>query len=281
MKNMRKIEKYNVYGFASDFEIKHNDDIALFICAPNSEKPIKFERSSKWGYNHLYEGSCNNPITFPIFGKYDGQGGIHSIIRDFNVERLEEVLGDSIENVIKVLYDVTYTANKVTEETMKSYIQYKEKLGINITDKMLKKEFEEVITTRKRYRETKTSLLTYGDYKKYRLYYDNLELTYTIDHAFIYEKCSSIYKETEYGYVYDLSEKIWDCNEVDIDSHENDCLKWHCFGNFMLANRLDFVFPYRVYGIDKCDWKKKIEYLNMIKEFIESNKITDEVDSSL
>lgn len=42
-----------------------------------------------------------SPFGFPIHGVYDDYGHIHSIVRDKNVEQLEEFFGVSIENIIE------------------------------------------------------------------------------------------------------------------------------------------------------------------------------------
>lgn len=94
---------WNVAATMSHRTIGHGDEVALFLLERGDVKssvPGGTSWISNRGGSLLFR-----PCALPIFGEYNDYGSIENVVRDKNVEFLEEKYGMSIEDIVTNIRD--------------------------------------------------------------------------------------------------------------------------------------------------------------------------------
>jgi hypothetical protein len=270
---------FNTQGFLSKLDIEWKDKIFMLICAPNCSEPINWkeldlEKNGKYA-EHEYSGECNNPISFPIFGEYDDYGSIENIQHDFNTDKLESIFDDKIETVIDVLYNATVFPHCMPKTDIDKYKHYKEKLGINLSDEHIQEQYDRIVERRKQRFGHTDKFISFDKFKELEIKSTNRELTWTIDHRFVYDTISSLYpidKPRLGCELNDFFRKIWG---TEIESqHTTEKRKYQNFESFLRIQRLYIDASFCT--SQEYDWDRMLTYINSIKEFIEINKLRNE-----
>lgn len=112
---------FNSIGFYSHLPIMAGDDVVAFICASKIENIITTD--------NIVDIDCYfSPITFPIFGKYNDYGCVEDIIRDDNVNIIENIIKCPIEEFLQVIDDVSVGREDEGNEDYTSFIK---KIGLD------------------------------------------------------------------------------------------------------------------------------------------------------
>lgn len=263
---------FNTQGFLSKLDITGNDEVFVLICAPYT-KPIDWVELTEEKYaEHTYNGPCNRPISFPIFGEYDDYGSICNIKRDQTVERLEELLDDSIENIISIIKKATVFPDAMTVEEIEKYeYQYKEKLGIYISEEQMRNDYDKIVGIRKKVTGGKNDFMPFEQYKKTLGISSNCELTWTMDHKFVYDTLSTIYNNVSSVTAYDeaisndVFNTVWPIEKI--NEYPLVALSYKTFMTFLQNHHLyiESSFP----TSQDYDWESMYTYISKIKDFIE------------
>jgi hypothetical protein len=267
---------FNTQGFLSKLDIEYGDKVFLLICAPYSE-PIKWDeldRADEDVYaEHSYNGTCNRPISYPIFGEYDDYGGICNIERDQTVERLEEVLGDRIENIIEIIKMATVLPRAMSKEEIDKYNLYKYALKILDTEEDLKKEYE-IAAGRCR---DGHKFMSFDKFKEMTINATHCELTWTMDHRFVYDTLSIIYNGIKFPSTpyeicnNDVFATIWSMEKI--NEYPLAATSFASFVRFIKIQHLSIDFSYP--SGQEYDWKRMKTYIDALSNFI-TNKIEKE-----
>lgn len=271
---------FNTQGFLSKLDIEDKDKVFMFICAPYCSEPIKWKELDLIQYGkyaeHEYSGECRNPISFPIFGEYDYYGSMENIQHDFNTDKLESIFDDKIETVIEILYNATVFPHCMSENDVNKYKHYKEKLGINLSDEHIQERYDRIAERRKQRFGNTDNFISFDKFKELEIKSNNRELTWTIDHRFVYDTISALYPLDKLTLcdINDIFRKIWGF-ETEIDSqYSTDVAKYQNFNAFLRTHSLYIDASFCT--SQDYDWDKMLTYINGIKEFIENNKLQNE-----
>lgn len=270
---------FNTQGFLSKLDIEWKDKIFMLLCAPYCSEPINWkeldlEKNGKYA-QHEYLGGCNQPITFPIFGEYDDYGSIENIQHDFNTDKLESIFDDKIETVINVLYDATVFPHCMSKTDIDKYKHYKEKLGINLSNEHIQEEYDRIVDRRKQRFGNTDKFIPFDKFKELEIKSNNRELTWTIDHRFVYDTLSSLYSMDKPRFGHNgnfLFSKIWG-TEIN-PQYSTDIIKYQNFESFLRIQSLYIDASFCT--SQEYDWDRVLKYINSIKEFIESKKLRND-----
>lgn len=270
---------FNTQGFLSKLDIEYQDKVFLLICAPYSE-PIKWNELDSADEEHSYNGACDRPISYPIFGEYDDYGGICNIERDQTVERLEEVFGDTIENIIEIIKMATVLPMEMSKEEIDKYNSYKSALKFLDTDEELKKLYEKSNEINTKLFGDKYKPITFDKFKEMMIKASSRELTWTMDHRFVYDTLSVIYDTL--SVIYDGIEFPSICNDdvfariwpmEKINEYPLAATSFASFVRFIRIQHLSVDFSYP--SGQEYDWKRMKTYIDSLSDFI-TNKIEKE-----
>lgn len=214
---------FNKIGFYSNIPITEMNDIVLFICA---DSLINTKDSSPVGINSLYE-----PISLPIYGKYNSYGCICNIEKDENVISIEKSFNISIEELIESIdYCSFCTYNDILQKEKTNYIfegyvkNYK-----NILNKIIDKTII------------------------YSSTLDNVSLFLTMEHKSVFDKIKNFERNDTYAKIID---KI-----LNLLNDENN-LKRNIFNYFIVKDDLTTKEYYN-------DLRNNISYNEAYKKHIE------------
>lgn len=258
---------FNTQGFLSKLDIEYGDKVFLLICSPYS-KPIKWDEldSTDEYAEHSYDGPCDRPISYPIFGEYDDYGSICNIERDQTVERLEEVFGDTIENIIEIIKMATVLPRTMSKEEIDKYNSYKDSLKIVDTDEDLRKKYE--IATK--LCSDSNKFMSFDKFKEMMINATTCELTWTMDHRFVYDTLSVIYDGIEFPSTpheicnNDVFARIWPMEKI--NEYPLVATSFMCFTDFIKKQHLSVDFSYPSGG--GYDWKRMKTYIDSLSNFI-------------
>lgn len=82
---------FNTRGFLSNTTIMRGDEIVAFVC--------KFY-NKKSGRYFYYPFDAYTPIVLPVYGRYDGYGGIDNIVEDDNYKWIKKYVG-KMEDIVE------------------------------------------------------------------------------------------------------------------------------------------------------------------------------------
>lgn len=263
---------FNTQGFLSKLDIEYKDKVFLLICAPYSE-PIKWNELNRADEEHSYNGNCNRPISYPIFGEYDDYGGICNIERDQTVKRLEDVLGDTIENIIEIIEIATVHPRQMSKEEIDKYNSYKYALKILDTEDELKKEYEIAAG----HCRDEHKFMSFDKFKEMMINTTHCELTWTMDHIFVYDTLSVIYDGIKFPSTpyeicnNDVFATIWQMEKI--NEYPLAAISFASFVRFIEKQHLfiDLSYP----SGQEYDWKRMKLYIDSLSDFI-TNKIKQE-----
>lgn len=253
---------FNTQGFISKLDIEDRDEIFLLICAPFS-KPIEWIELNEGHDHHVYSGKCNQPISLPIFGRYDAYGSIENIKHDFNTDKLEKLFGDKIETVVDILYRATVFPSYMEKEEIDKYNHYKDRLGIYLTDEKIMEDF-----TRQNLKRIRNNPdykpISFDEYKDVVVKGSNQELTWTIGHKFVYDTMSSLCDVPDNDtYFSRFIDKTFGQEKEEV---QEDILKFQRFEKCL--RRLNLSINSSSCTSQEFDWEKSLLFINSIKDFI-------------
>lgn len=172
---------FNVKGFHSGLDLETGDP-AILILGAFQRSPYKYEKKYSHAWSHG-EGATGiiEPIAPPIRCEYYDYGRVTGIVRDEVVLRIEEVLGSPIEEILEIVYNVTWDKPVTVEDALR-YEEFKERLGLDEYEK-------DNLDLWLKYFKNRIPLEEWIESSRSR----NYELTRTIDHAWVYDTMKTLY----------------------------------------------------------------------------------------
>lgn len=252
---------FNTKGFFSGIDIEYSDKAFVLICTQSSN-PIVWTELETDPREHSYNGRGTlDPISFPIFGKYNDYGQLENIVHDFNVEKIESKLEDTIENILNVLYEATVFPHYLGKEQIDKYTGYKEKLGLVISEERLEQNYFKFGINNK---------MTLQKWIDLNVNSQNQELLWTMDHAWVYTTLGNLYKIKESSpKIKTIFRRIWG---DEIYEHQKEIEKFLSFTEYLNINNFQISNSYPTgQSIEWVDIKK---YTNVLNKFIDK-KIED------
>ena len=134
---------FNTKGFFSGLDIVYGENAFVLICV-QYHPPLELKEETHSSYN--FSSGTMYPITFPIFGEYDDYGKLKNIRKDFNTYHLESLIGDTVENFIRVLYDITKNPGWQERETIDKYNSYKRAILGDLCSEKSEEKIKEIWT---------------------------------------------------------------------------------------------------------------------------------------
>ena len=271
---------FNTKGFFSGLDIIGGEKAFVLICAqyhPPLDLDVREDHDSDHFSGVMY------PITFPIFGEYDDYGRLENIQKDFNVQHLEELIGDSIENFLEVLNDVSVFPRFLSQETIDKYNSYKKIILGEICKKKSDEDIERV--WRKYELGKRYTLEEWREFSRKMEDSDNMELTWTMDYAWVYDTLGTLYySDFEKNYntrksrifgTYDTGRVrskfglVWgeDSEDNPVYEYEMEIRKYLSFTQY-LRNNFSVISHSQPTGQD-VEWDKVHKYLSEKVKFIE------------
>lgn len=269
---------FNTKGFFSGLDIVGDENAFVLVCV-QYHPPLELKENTDYSYN--FSSGTMYPITFPIFGEYDDYGKLKNIRKDFNTLYLEGLIGDTIENFLKVLYDITKNPGWQEKETIDKYNSYKRAILGDLCLGESEEKIKEIWTKynlEKRYTLEEWTKLT-----RERERNDNLELTWTMDYTWVYDNLGmqyyqevsnnyDVWKNQIFGCLYTIWSKfdlVWgknsDTNKV--YEYEVEIRKYLSFTKYLYRN--DFQITHSFGTGQETDWDKIHSYLVEKTKFIE------------
>ena len=272
---------FNTKGFFSGLDIVGGEKAFVLICA-QYHPPLDLNVREDHDFDH--SSGVMYPITFPIFGEYDDYGRLENIQKDFNVQRLEELIGDSIENFLEVLNDVSVFPRSLSQQTIDKYNSYKKIILGEICKKKSDEEIEEI--WRKYELGKRYTLEEWREFSRKMEDSDNMELTWTMDYSWVYDTLGALYySEFEENYntrkgrifgTYDTGQVlskfglIWgkDGEDNPIYEYEMEIRKYLSFTQYLRDNH-SMISHSQPTG-QEVEWDKVHKYLLEKIKFIEN-----------
>lgn len=258
---------FYVNGFHSQLDLEW-DDKAFLLLGVFCHPPYDFKPDEKEYIRsrNKYIGNIE-PIAFPIFCEYFDYGQVYNIIRDDNVRKIEEKLDDSIENILELIKEVRED-RILTKEQANKYIRYREKLGLTSYN------FEEGWDKLSDKAKLNYPLEMWIEHNKNNEY--NYELTWTIDHAWVYETLGKTYLEevkksyppSDFytGFLSDPDRYIYTREEL--EKHKEEYLKFLSFKRYLNFNGSNITQSYP--SGQEFHWDKIKMYAEEYSKFIKS-----------
>ena len=259
---------YYVKGFFSGLNLEW-DDKAFLLLGLSCHPPYNFkpDKDGDFRSGNKYVGRIE-PIAFPIFCEYFDYGRVYNIIRDDNVKRIEEKLEDSIENILELIKEVSED-RYLTKEQVDKYIRYRKKLGLDSYN------FEEGWDKLPDKAKLNYPLEKWIEHRKNNEY--NYELTWTIDHVWVYETLGKTYleevkksypPERYTGFLADPDRYIYSIEEL--VERKEDFTKFLSFKKYLDFKRLNITQHFS--SGQESDWDKIEVYAEKYLEFIKTKK---------
>lgn len=244
-------------GFFSGIDIDYKDKAFVLVCTQDSSPIVWDELETAYGCHKYDRSGTMYPISFPVFGEYNSYGKLENIIHDFNTDRIEEVIGDSIENFLDVIYEATVFPHYMDREKINKYNEYKEKFGFsldNLEGDYYKHKFEKVMSLQ--------------DW----INSQNQELIWTMDHSFVYNTLGSLYRDTNekeilnppYSTVWTDLKLIWN---DEVYKHSDEVTKFLSFIKYLDINR--FTIKSSFCTGQEIDWERIQKYIKALSNFID------------
>lgn len=164
---------FNQMGFVSHLPITEGDEIVFFICADFSGLETE---------NISFAPGTLSPIFLPIKGKYDDYGGVTDIVRDENVEYIEELFDMPFERIQQALHR--------NGGTSLGNMCKKEETSVDFL-KVMDDDYTSMLKTLK-------SIVQFYTVKS-----ENLCLMTTMEHLSVYKLISSQYEDVNFTSEYD------------------------------------------------------------------------------
>ena len=166
---------FNKVGFYSHLPIKSEDKIVYFICASYGI----FDDITPISVNNFIE-----PISLPLFGRYNEYGSIYQIEYNHYTEALENALEMDITDIILMIEDCSFMTLKDIEK-----IKENEQLRHNMKgyEKLLERMFER---------------LSYFTKRKQ----DKISLCVTMEHRSVYDTICNMHKHLVTEFKYDFQQ---------------------------------------------------------------------------
>ena len=257
---------FYVNGFFSGLDLEY-DDKAFLLLGVFCHPPYKFnsDEDEDFRSGNKYIGNIE-PIAFPIFCEYFDYGRVYNIIRDDNVRKIEEKLGDSIENILELIKEVRED-RFLTKEQVNKYIGYREKLGLTSYN------FEEGWNELPEKAKLNYPLERWIECRKNNEY--NYELTWTIDHFWVYdvlgrtylEEVKKSYPPNRYcGFLSDPDRYIY--TKEDLEKYKEDYLKFLSFKGYLNLNHTNITQSFS--SGQEFHWDKVKIYAEEYNKFIKS-----------
>ena len=270
---------FNMKGFFSSLDIVGREKVFVLVCV-QYHPPINLTVNEEHEFDH--NSGVMYPITFPIFGEYNDYGGIENIQKDFNVQHLESLLGDTVENFLEILEDISFP-RYLEQKDIDKYNSYKK----IILDKICgKKSDEEIERIWKKYElEKRYTLEEWKELSRKMEDSDNMELTWTMDYAWVYDTLGTLYySDFEKNYntrksrifgTYDTGRVrsefglVWgeDSDENPVYEYEMEIRKYLSFTQYLRDN--SSVISHSQPTGQCVEWDKIHNYLSEKIKFIE------------
>lgn len=232
---------FNTKGFFSNLDIEYKDK-AFILLGLQYHDPLIFEttRSTEEEGTFVYEVNQNpiQPISFPVFGEYSDYGGLENIIKDFNVLRIEEILEDSIENIIEVIQEITIYGSE-EKQYVEKYYSYKHKLQ--------EKAVNDILSTFPpgfRDDESKRKILN-------KIRKNNKEIVWCMDHLWVYKTLGRFPNQIPFDidylffnnqhYLYSDFKIIW-TNKKEVQPYKKELRQYFNFINYLERNKIIIRF---------------------------------------
>lgn len=258
---------FNTKGFFSGIDIEYRDKAFILVCTQYSS-PIVWKELEEEYDSHEYEnGGTMYPISFPIFGEYNDYGQLENIVHDFNTDKIESRIGDSIENFLDILYEATVFPHYLEKDQIDKYLGYKEKLGLIISKEKLTEDYH-------KYRiDCRMSLKEWIDFHMDSM---NQELVWTMDHSWIYTTLGNLYEVKDKKKILNPSSTVWTNLKLiwgdEIYEHPEEIQKFLSFIRYISIN--DFRITQSYCTGQDVDWESIKKYTSVLNKFIDK-KIED------
>lgn len=273
---------FNVKGVFSGLSIEYKEEVFIQVCVQYN-KPLTLEEGDETGLN-TSPSVVMYPITFPIFGEYADYGRVMNIKHDFNTDRLESVIGDTVENFLEVLGKIKDN-RYLDQETIDKYRSYKKALlgETSESEESLKEKY-------KTYGIEKTMTLDrWIEFHRNMDRNNNQELTWTLDYGWVYNTMSRLYyseidknfdyheeKGTLFGSLSDVRcdfGVVWGLVKKNnpVYSYRIEICKFLGFIEYLSRNYMDISHTYST-G-QEVDWERILEYQKEVSKFIEKRVI--------
>ena len=258
---------FNTKGFLSGVDIEYKDKAFVLICTQYSPQ-IEWKELEDDYDNHDYNGGGTMyPISFPVFGEYNDYGQLGNIVHDFNIEKIESKIEDSIENFLDILYEATVSPNYLEKEQIDKYNGYKEKLGLSISTEKLTEDFHKYKL------KNSMSLQEWIDFHVNSM---NQELIWTMDHSWVYSTLGSLYENEDKKRILNPRSTIWTNLKLiwgeEIYKHQNEIREFLSFIRYISAN--NFYISQSYCTGQEVDWESIKKYTSALDKFIDK-KIED------
>lgn len=274
---------FNTKGFFSGLDIVGGEKAFVLVCV-QYHPPLTFDNPELGKRCHEFDHNSGvmYPITFPIFGEYNDYGGIENIQKDFNVQHLESLLGDTVENFLEILEDVSFP-RYLEQKDIDKYNSYKR----IILDKICKKKSDEEIEEiwRKYDLKRRYTLEEWKEFSRKMEDSDNMELTWTMDYAWVYDTLGTLYY-SDFEKNYETQKKrifgngstsvlskfglVWgeDSEDNPVYEYEMEIRKYLSFTQYLRDN-FSVISHSQPTGQD-VEWDKIHKYLSEKVKFIEN-----------
>lgn len=258
---------FNTKGFLSRIDIGYRDKAFILVCTQYSPLIVWKELEEDYeGHEYENEGTMY-PVSFPIFGEYDDYGQLKNIVHDFNTDKIESRIGDSIENFLDTLYEVTVSPSYLEKEQIDKYLGYKEKLGLIISKERLTEEYYKYNIDRR---------MSLQDYIDFSVNSMNKELIWTMDHTWVYNTLGDIYEVKNKNEILKPNSTVWTDLKLiwgdEIYKHPEEIRKFLSFIRYISINR--FTISQSFCTGQDVDWDGIKKYTDTLSKFIDK-KIED------
>lgn len=259
---------FNTKGFFSRVDIEYRDKAFVLVCTQYSSPIVWKELEEEYGEHEYENEGTMYPISFPIFGEYNDYGQLENIIHDFNTDKIESRIEDSIENFLDILYKVTVFPHYLNKEQIDKYLGYKEKLGLMTFFENLERDYHKYNIDRK------MSLQKWIDFHINSM---NQELIWTMDHSWVYTTLGNLYEVKDKKKILNPSSTtVWTNLKLiwgdEIYEHPEETSKFLSFIRYISINRLTIDLSFCT-GQD-VDWESIKKYTSVLDKFIDK-KIED------
>ena len=258
---------FNTKGFLSGVDIEYKDKAFVLICTQYSPQIEWKELEDDYDSHDYNGGGTMYPISFPVFGEYNDYGQLGNIVHDFNIEKIESKIEDSIENFLDILYEATVSPNYLEKEQIDKYNGYKEKLGLSISTEKLTEDFHKYKL------KSSMSLQEWIDFHVNSM---NQELIWTMDHSWVYSTLGSLYENEDKKKILNPRSTIWTNLKLiwgeEIYKHQNEIKEFLSLIQYISAN--NFYISQSYCTGQEVDWESTRKYTSALDKFIDK-KIED------
>ena len=259
---------FNTKGFFSGLDIGYRDRASVLVCTQYSPL-IVWKELEEDPEEHEYENEGTRyPVSFPIFGEYNDYGKLENIVHDFNTDKIESRIEDSIENFLDILYEVTVFPGYLEKEQIDKYLGYKKRLGLTISKERLIEKYYKFNIDRR---------LPLQNYINVSVNSQNKELIWTMDHTWVYDTLGDIYEIKNKKEILKPESTIWTNLKLiwgdEIYEHPEEIDKFLSFIRYISINK--FTISQSFCTGQDVDWDGIKKYTDALSKFIDK-KIEDD-----